>query len=400
MGIEFTRLSIRNYRRLHHVDLELRPLNVLIGANGSGKTSILEVMELLAGSAQGKLHDTISADGGLNSLLTHNSSPEMKFQVFGLAQKELPMEYSLTLRTSGLGYEISRESLVQYIQMPNPQEPYSIDDDYAGVDPQAQIIHLLANGSDIRYRSSELSALELPTWDHHVGETGLAQVPKQFPSPENFRRTLASLTLYHALDVSPRAPVRLPQQMQPTDSPGRNGEDLCPYLYSLSQTHPNRYEALEDALKAAFPNFEALRFPPVATGTLSLAWKDRSFSKPFHPHQLSEGTLRFLWLASLLQSPQLPAVLIVDEPEVSLHPEMLRLLVDLLREASTRTQIIVATHSDRFVRFLEPEELVVCDTDGIGRTHLQRAEGLDIQQWLDKYSLDELWSNGRLGGRP
>jgi predicted ATPase len=116
-------------------------------------------------------------------------------------------------------------------------------------------------------------------------------------------------------------------------------------------------------------------------------------------HQLSEGTLRFLWLATLLQSPGLTALTLIDEPEVSLHPELLNLLADLMREASRRTQLVVATHSDRFVRFLRAEEVVVIDSDEDGMSTLTWADQLDLGEWLKDYSLDELWSNGRLGAR-
>src|SRR5207249_8027271 len=127
------------------------------------------------------------------------------------------------------------------------------------------------------------------------------------------------------------------------------------------ETQRPRFEAIEDSLRAAFPRFERLDFPPVAAGTLGLAWREHGFSKPLYAHQLSEGTLRFLWLATLLQSPGLTALTLLDEPEVSLHPELLSLLADLLREASQRTQVIVATHSDRLIRFLQPKEVVLID---------------------------------------
>lgn len=107
----------------------------------------------------------------------------------------------------------------------------------------------------------------------------------------------------------------------------------------------------------------------------------------------------FLWLATLLQSPGLPGVTLIDEPEVSLHPEMLRLLTDLMREASTRTQLIVATHSDRLVRFLDPGELIVCDLDEQGGMTTRWADALDLDAWLEDYTLDQLWSKGILGGR-
>ena len=116
-------------------------------------------------------------------------------------------------------------------------------------------------------------------------------------------------------------------------------------------------------------------------------------------HQLSEGTLRFLWLVTLLQSPGLTALTLIDEPEVSLHPELLSLLADLLREASRRTQIVVATHSDRLVRFLNPSEVLTMDIAEDGMTKLGWADQLDLEKWLEEYTLDELWRNGRIGAR-
>src|SRR5258708_6414435 len=116
-------------------------------------------------------------------------------------------------------------------------------------------------------------------------------------------------------------------------------------------------------------------------------------------HQLSEGTLRFLWLAALLQSPGLTAITLLDEPEVSLHPELLSLLADLLREASHRTQLIVATHSDRLIGFLKPEEVLLLDSTEDGMSSMTCADELDLDKWLKDYALDELWRNGLIGAR-
>jgi predicted ATPase len=190
--------------------------------------------------------------------------------------------------------------------------------------------------------------------------------------------------------------VRLPQGLSPAQTPGKDGEDLLSCLYTIRETLPDRYEAIVDALKAAFPTFQRLEFPPQSGGLLTLGWRDRDFTRPIFANELSEGTLRFLWLATLLQSPGLPNVTLIDEPEVSLHPEMLRLLAELMREASERTQLIVATHSDRFVRFLRTDELVVCDRDEQGGMSVRRADELDLADWLGEYTLDQLWSLGRL----
>jgi predicted ATPase len=220
-----------------------------------------------------------------------------------------------------------------------------------------------------------------------------------FQEPEMFRQKLASSTFYHVLNVASRALVRLPQLLRPARLPGKDGEDLVSCLFSLRETDRARFEEVEDTLRAAFPGFERLDFPPVAAGTLAMTWKERTFSKPLYMHQLSEGILRFLWMISLLYSPGLTAVTLIDEPEVSMHPELLSLLADVMREASARTQIIVATHSDRLVRFLRPDEVVVMDLGEDGLAKMTWADSLDLDQWLADYTLDEVWRMGRMGGR-
>jgi len=383
MKTEFTRLQVDGFRHLRNLDLPLEPLNVLIGANGVGKTSILEVMGLLASSADGRLQESISSMGGLSSLITLDHKTPLRIKLERPVEGHAPLEYELFLSISALGYSLPLECLSQ-VQKSHKKAPFTYID---------------SQGSDIRYFDVDKQKLLTPTWDHRPFETSLSQVPKMYREPEQFRQTLASSTLYHALDVSPRAPVRLPQQMRPASLPGKDGEDLVSCLYFMRETDRECFEAVEDTLRVAFPGFERLTFPPVAAGSITMAWKEHHFSQALYAHQLSEGTLRFLWLVTLLQSPHLPTVTMIDEPEVSLHPEMLMLLAGLLREASSRTLLIVATHSDRFVRFLKPDELVVCDLDEEGGTVAMRASTLDLDRWLEDYSLDQLWSMGRLGGR-
>jgi predicted ATPase len=376
----FKELSIEGFRRLYGVRLPLRPLTVMIGANGTGKTSVLEVLSLLANSAQGKLSEFISDLGALNSVLTYDRAQELRLEISMTVPGHKPLEYSLTLKPQGVAYLISDEQLSQDRGHPKP------------------FLHIKSHGSDIRYYEAN-QGLQRPNWEHKPLETSLSQVPKMFREPEDFRNRLASSTFYHVLNVDPRSPVRLPQPMRPATLPGRNGEDLVSCLFYLREAERHRFEAVEDALHAAFPRFERLDFPPVAAGTLALAWREAGFSNPLFMHQLSEGTLRFMWLATLLQSPGLTALTLLDEPEVSLHPELLSLLADLLREASSRTQLIVATHSDRLIRFLEPKEVLLMDSNEEGMSTVKWADELDLDKWLKDYSLDELWSNGRLGAR-
>lgn len=379
----FRNLTIRGFRRLSEVDLELRPLTVLIGANGVGKTSVLDALSILASSAQGNLNAAVSEMSGLAAMMTYDRASEVGFGTSMTVSGHEPLDYSLSLRAQGVAYFIDRETLRQ------KREKHS-----------RPFLYIDSHGPDIKYFEVEKGKLVRPNWEYNPLESSLSQVPKLFREPEEFRQRLASSTFYHVLNVESRSPVRLPQSMGPAPLPGKNGEDLVACLYYLRETEPDRFEAIEDSLKAAFPGFKRLDFPPVAAGMLAMTWRDNNFTKPLYTHQLSEGILRFLWLVSLLQSPGLTALTLLDEPEVSLHPELLSLLAGLLREAAhKRTQIVVATHSDRLIRFLKPDEVVVMDSAEDGTSTLTWADKMNLEEWLQDYSLDELWSNGRLGAR-
>jgi predicted ATPase len=379
----FNHIRIAGFRRLRNVDIDMRPLCVLIGANGVGKTSFLDVMALLAASAEGKLNAFVTEMGGLPTMITYDYAQSLDISISMQVEEFKPLVYDFSITPTGLAYTFKREILTQQQNARNND----------------QFNHIDSTNGDIKYYELGTKKLVRPNWEHNPLESSLSQVPKMFKEPELFRRALSSSTSYHILDVAPRSPVRLPQTMRPAGLPGQDGEDLVTCLYYLRETERDRFDAVEDTLKAAFPAFERLDFPPVAAGTITMAWKDRHFSRPMYAHQLSEGTLRFLWLVTLLQSPQLPAVTMIDEPEVSLHPDMLRMLAGLLREASDRTQLIVATHSDRFVRFLQPSELIAMDISDEGNATMTWADSLDLEKWMAEYSIDELWQMGRLGGR-
>ncbi|MDY6908916.1 MAG: AAA family ATPase [Thermodesulfobacteriota bacterium] len=380
---KINRIQITGFRRIMNLDLEIRPFMVLIGANGVGKTSFLDALSILSASASGNLNAALSQFGGVANLLTRGKSEDLSFLVDMTVPGYEPLEYKLEIEPKGTGYCIAKELLCQ--RHPRFPEPFK---------------HIDSSDGDIKYYETEANRLVRPAWEHNPLETSLAQVPKMFRQPEELRRILATATQYHVLDVGPRAPVKMPQPMKPATLPGHDGADLVPYLYYLREGDRDRYGAVLDALKTAFPDFEELNFPPVAAGMLTMTWKDKKFSKPIYMNELSEGTLRFLWLTALLQSPHLSTITMIDEPEVSLHPELLSLLADLMREAAKRTQLVVATHSDRFIRFLKPEEVVVMDLDDEGCASATWADSMDIEHWLAEYSLDEVWRMGRMGGRP
>ena len=381
--VQIRRIGIAGFRRLKDVDIEMRPVMALIGANGVGKSSFMDALSLLAASAKGSLHQRLNDLGGVAALTTRGSLGGITLTVELDNPGYEPLDYNLYLVPQGTGYAISEESLTQAATR-NYSTPFK---------------HFEAKYGDIHFSDPVTRSLQKLDWEHDHLESALSQIPRMYRQSEQSRRTLSSVAQYHVLDVGQRAPVKLPQQLRPATLPGQNGEDLAPFLYNLREVEHGKYEAVEDALRAAFPKFESLSFPVVATGMISMTWKEKSFRNSFNMNELSEGTLRFLWLVSLLQSPDLPTITMIDEPEVSMHPELLSLLSDLMREASVRTQIIIATHSDRLVSFLEPREVVVMDVDEDGGASMSWGDSLDLDHWLAEYSLDEVWQMGIMGGR-
>ncbi|HZO56762.1 MAG TPA: AAA family ATPase [Bryobacteraceae bacterium] len=385
-GPRFETLTIKGFRRLLDVKLELRPVSVMIGANGTGKTSVLDVLALLARSAKGELKQAISDLGGLAQVATLDRANSLDLYVEASGPTPLPIHYAIRLAPLAVGYAIEKEYLSSNrVSLDRKLRPL-FNSEGPSIDGH-------------RYRDDRSGKLVEYDGSIDSSETTLGQVGGLDESTREFRRRLASVSHYHVLNVEQRSAVRLPQQLRPAELPGTDGEDLVSSLFSLRESARKRFEAIEDSLRAAFPRFERLEFPPVAAGTISLGWREHGVSRPFYMNQLSEGTLRYLWLTTLLQSPGLTALTLIDEPEVSLHPELLSLLAEQFREASERTQLVVATHSDTLIRFLKPEEVVVLDSDEEGMTTLTRASELDLDEWLKDYSLDELWRNGRMGAR-
>ena len=201
----FEKIHVAGFRRLSELDIILKPLNVVIGANGCGKTSLLDVLSLLAASASGTLKGAMSEMSGIDANLSSLSAMKggkargMSFDLAMMLPRSSPIEYRIAMAPQGTGYEISEESLVQQWPVKLPPTKY-----------------IEAQRGDVRYfeGNGRKKGLVRPNWDYDSSESALSQVPKMYQEPEAFRRCLASSTHYHVLDVGPRAPIRLPQPLR------------------------------------------------------------------------------------------------------------------------------------------------------------------------------------------
>jgi len=369
-------LHIQGYKRLRDVKLPLRELTVLIGPNASGKTSVLQVLHLLARAAGRDLGDALRDLGGIDRIVSR-----------GAGATDLTVTCSLTThdgRRAG-EYDVCVQGLGGGLHVV-AGERLSL--------PEGQVLFLVSDGA---------VHTEFPASAHYPTppdpqQTLLSQVSPANAPEDAHRRSFRDVALFRPFDVGPGAPVWRSQQVRPASVPGPNAEDLLAAVQTLRSRSPDMFETYEAALRAGFPAYQALDLEPVGAGQVALTWRERG--QTYYAHELSEGTLRFLWLCAILHSSDPPRMVLIDEPEVSLHPELLKILSGLLDDASHRTQLLVATQSPELVSWLKPEQVVVLDLDEEGWTKATPATDLDLDEWLRRYTLGELWVRGDLGGRP
>ena len=385
MGYRIKELHISGYKRLADVSVKTGGLNVLIGPNGCGKTSFLDVLELLSHSAGGRLK-TLMDSGGFDSVLTRNDTTKglcIAVDYREIDTKRPPLNYELELVRLRDSYRISKEVLTQHFQ--NFEFPQQ---------------HLYREGESLLYYSAT-DKKKIP-FEGPVErlETGLAQVSGMYQQVSDFRKMMSECYYYRSSDLRTdiNSAIRIPDSMKQEELPKADGSGLASALYQMREEHEEAFDEVMNALQIVFPDLDKIALPTAGPGRLWLRWKDMHYKEGFYNYELSEGTLRFLLLATILCTPTLPPVLLFDEPEVNLHPQMMRVLVGLMRIASARTQIFVATHSEHFVRALKPEEVLAFSMDE-GVTDIQNLDAEALKEWLTDYTLDQLWNMNIIGGR-
>lgn len=398
-----THIQLEGFRALHRVTARLERLNVLIGPNGSGKTALLDLFALLSSAMQGELEQGVTARGGFQRLLTLDRARRLRLSLESAErhsrfQPPQRIEYTLELAASGSSYVVAHEEmLLRPLGAPVPACILSRQRERV----LARVGHLGGKLENVLHPSRNLA----PPQAHELAVAWLSRRNDNRTFDETWDgepmyRHLLHTTLVPPTPIDSAAPLRHPQALRPnTGAPRGDGSDLLSVLHNLRIEQPEWFQQIEEALRAGFPSLSRLDFPMVGAGQVSLAWYERGRATPVFANELSAGTLRFLLLCTVLLSPTPPQIILLDEPEVSLHPHLLRLLAELLVQCAARSQIFVATHAAALLRWLQPEHVLVIDRDDDG-VSLRRGSDLNITDWLESYTLDQLWDLGELGGRP
>ena len=182
-----------------------------------------------------------------------------------------------------------------------------------------------------------------------------------------------------------------------------DGSNIAPFLYRLQQRHPEAYGLIRGAVQQVAPFFEDFRLGPRGLNeeSIKLEWRHKQSDQYFDASSLSDGTLRFIFLATLFLQPGIyrPSAILIDEPELGLHPQAIGILAALIQQASIDSQVIVASQSPLLLDYFDPEDVLVADRVG-GRTEISRLDAGSLDAWLAEYSLGQLWEKNEIGGRP
>src|SRR2546430_4827720 len=344
-------LRVSGYRSLRQIALELSPLTVVVGANGTGKTNLYQALQLLASAAQGTLAQFLAAQGGLPSAMWA-----------GPRRRQESHRIELWIDLEDLVFE-RRPGVV-----PPPQGAFALDPDVKEERVHVRdgsklhsVAERKANSAWSRDAEGKRTPFPFQLWG---GESMLAQVvePQRFPLLAELRARLGRWRSYHAFRTDADAPARQPQVGVRTPALAHDGRDLAAALMTIREIGDRA--ALEEAVSRAFPG-ASLELTGEEEGRFSFRLHVPGLLRPLEPTEASDGTLRFLFLLAALLSPRPPSFLALNEPETSLHPDMLEPLSRLVVAASKRGQVFVVTHSDALARSLE----------GATVLHLQKREG-------------------------
>ncbi|MCB1020690.1 MAG: AAA family ATPase [Bryobacterales bacterium] len=358
-------ITVRGFKSISAIErLELRPINILIGPNGSGKSNFIAVFEFLHAIRSGRLRVTVTQAGGADSILHYGSKTTSEIS-FELSFEKGNNSYQLKLRPTA-------------------------DD---GLYPYGEAA-LFKDGSHFTHLEPRENGREAG-----ISDSGLTS----YSIPGYVKRYLGSWRVYHVHDTSASSPMRSTAQLDDNRFLRANGSNLAAFLYLLQEKHADEYSTIVGAIRQVAPFLDDFVLEPLELrpDTIKLEWRHTNSDQYFAASSLSDGTLRFIVLATLLLQPAKyrPSVILIDEPELGLHPSAIELLSALIRHVSTETQVIISTQSSVLIDHFEPEDVLVADRRD-GGTRLRRLDSSSLKSWLEDYSLGQLWEKGELGGRP
>ena len=351
-------ISVEGFRSIKRLErLPLKPINVLIGANGSGKSNLIQVFALLRAWHLGKIDEYVARTGGASRNLHFGAKVTDRLQI-GISF------------ANGNAYDLKLE----------PTE-----DDRLG-----------------RHEQAVGPLVSVPVQPEVAG--AVSQIHETRPLFEAMKKErLDQWRVYHFHDTGRGAPLLRTAQLDDSRFLREDGENIAAFLYRLKKKEQSAYARICDTFRFVAPFFDDFVLEPQALNEqmIRLEWRHRTSDAHFDISAFSDGALRFLALATLLLQPAKlrPSVILLDEPELGLHPRAITMLCSLISSVATETQVVLTTQSPFLVDHFEPEDVVAVDRVG-GSSVFTRLPTERLEAWLEDYSLGDLWIKNELGGCP
>ncbi|MBD5384947.1 AAA family ATPase [bacterium] len=352
-------IAVKGYKSFKDITVPLKPINILIGSNGAGKSNFLSLFALLGNAYNGHLARSVAMSGGVDKLFHKGRKVTDRISI---EVKEDKNSYVLDLMDSDGTLIVEKEKL-GYSSVP---EKWTF--------------------SEITHYKPETSL------KHYSGKT----------RGEYIKNYMSQIKKFHFHDTGYTSPFTAESNIV-NDSyflyP--QGANLAAFLHGIMNNHPMVYKRIIRMIQSVAPFFNDFYLMPNEIGNIRLQWTDKFSDVVYGPNDLSDGTLRFIALTVLFLQPEPPKVIVIDEPELGLHPVAIEKLSGLIKSAANRgTQVIVATQNAELISNFEPENILTVDQRD-GESVIKRLDAGELGHWLNDYTLGDLWKQRIMkGGQP
>ncbi len=352
------RIDINGYKSIKELSLELQPINILIGANGSGKSNFLSFFAFLKHIYNRNLQEFVALKG-IDTFL--HKGDKITSEISTHLYFSNTNGYSFTIKKGDAGFIFTKEGLW------NDHNPY---------DDNPVEIASFGTESTLRYET--------------------------IPRANYIRYYLEQLTKYHFHDTGENSPFNKESNIE-NDKYYlyEKGSNLGAYLYNIQKEKPIVYNLIVKTIQSIAPYFLDFFFRPENNGNIKLRWQSKYSATVYGVNDLSDGTIRFMALATLFMQPNPPETIIIDEPELGLHPTAISKLAGLIQSvAAKECQVIIATQSTDLISYFEPEDIITVDQKN-GESVFERLNSEKLKVWLENYTIDDLWKRNIIAtGQP
>lgn len=357
-------IKINNYKSIRELVLPMKKINILIGANGAGKSNLISFFKMVQ-EIYYQRFGTFTMTQGIDNILH-----------FGRA---------ISASCSGLiDFNNKNAFFFEIKPMQNRKGYIEYSGDYFNNNQTDSKDYILWNKN---------------LWDNAVEESQI--IESRTWRAGYLKNYLESFNTYHFHDTSSSSPLRRESRISDNSFLRQDGSNLAAYLYLLQEKYPQSFKLIEGVIRSIAPYFSGFNLHPnrLDENVIELEWREKDSEMYLNGYNFSDGTIRFIALTTLLLQPHTPEVIIIDEPELGLHPAAIEKLASMIKRASLKSQIIISTQSPNLVDYFEADDIVVVDREN-KQSVFKRLDEKDLAAWKEDYSIGQIWEKNIIGGQP